>query len=330
MPGIALVIAAAALWSTVGVAVRATPGAAELPAAVIGAARMCVAGPLLVLAGVLMRGRAALAGMRAGWIAAFALCNAIFQVALFLCLARLGVMATVFLTVCLPPVLLALVLPGGRSARPALGLAVAGVGLIAAPGGAGGLALPVAGLALAVLASAAFAGMSLALPRAAARGGPSMAVLGLGLSLSGALLGAAALPALPGVLRGGWPAASTWGLLVWLGLGPTALAYLLFAAGMARCRSAVAGLAATMVEPVFATGLAALVQGAGPGPGQAGGCALLLLAMVVLWRAEGGRCPPAPDGASPRGIWAQMKGRVRVRGGRAGAGSPLSPPARAG
>jgi hypothetical protein len=60
-------------------------------------------------------------------------------------------------------------------------------------------------------------------------------------------------------------------LLVYLGVGPTALAYICYCAGMARCRSAVVGLIASMIEPALAAVLAVLV---------------LALAMAILWWSE--------------------------------------------
>ena len=46
------------------------------------------------------------------------------------------------------------------------------------------------------------------------------------------------------------------GLLLYLGLAPTALGYLAYCSGTARCRSANVGLIATMVEPAIAAVLA--------------------------------------------------------------------------
>ena len=48
--GAGLVIMAAALWATVGVAVKLVPAAAELPPEALGLARTLSAGPLVLLA----------------------------------------------------------------------------------------------------------------------------------------------------------------------------------------------------------------------------------------------------------------------------------------
>jgi hypothetical protein len=63
------------------------------------------------------------------------------------------------------------------------------------------------------------------------------------------------------------------GLLVaYLGLLPTALAYLCSCSGMAKCRTPVVGRVASMIEPL----LAALLLGERISPGTVGGCALLI------------------------------------------------------
>ena len=76
------------------------------------------------------------------------------------------------------------------------------------------------------------------------------------------------------------------GLILYLGLLPTALAYLCYCWGMAECRTPAIGLVASMVEPVLAAGLAALVLGEVIAPMAGAGCLLLLGTMVILWSTE--------------------------------------------
>jgi DME family drug/metabolite transporter len=80
-------------------------------------------------------------------------------------------------------------------------------------------------------------------------------------------------------------------LVVYLGLVPTALAYLCYCAGIARCRTAVTGLVASMIEPLLAALLASLLLGETVLPITAAGCGILLAAIVLLWQGER---PPAP------------------------------------
>jgi uncharacterized membrane protein len=76
------------------------------------------------------------------------------------------------------------------------------------------------------------------------------------------------------------------GFILYLGLGPTALAYVLFCSGMARCRSANVGLIASMVEPAFAALLAWLLLNERLSATEVFGCALVMLAMLILCKSE--------------------------------------------
>ncbi|WP_365967741.1 EamA family transporter [Mesorhizobium sp.] len=82
-------------------------------------------------------------------------------------------------------------------------------------------------------------------------------------------------------------------VLIYLGLGPTALAYVCYCAGVARCRSAVAGLVASMIEPAVAAGLAFLFLNETLTAWQTLGCLMLLTAIVILWLDEQRSSVPA-------------------------------------
>jgi DME family drug/metabolite transporter len=294
--GASLVILAAALWATVGVTVKLVPAAAELPPEALGLARTLLAGPLILLAAGrnLVRLKRVLAGIDRGQLAAFAFAAVIFQVCLFRSFDALGVTLTVVLTVCLPPVIamtwsLARGVPFGRGTLLALGMAVAGLGLCAfakgldGPGGNRAL-----GLLLAFAASLAFVWMSAA-ARSLARAAPPTLVAGLGLTLSG-LMFCAIIPFLPGPgtsslqSMAGDPGVIA--LVAYLAAIPTALAYVCYCAGMARCRSTGAGLTATMIEPAIAAILAAWFLHERLGNSEILGCLLMVLAIVVLMHTE--------------------------------------------
>lgn len=295
--GLVLVMLAAGLWATVGVAVQMTPGAGQMPDTVLAALRTGIAGPVLIAVWA-MAGSGRMMDMRAlalRPLALFALSSAVFQICLFRSFDQLGVTVAVFLTVCLPPVL-AWVWAGlhGRSAvsgQSALSLAfaVAGIALISATGfGPGNAHLSLPGLANGVIASVAFVAMSLTAAELSRKARPLL-VAGSGLSLSALLLFAVALASGEdwhlGQLAEG--SAARVGLLVlYLGLLPTALAYLCYCAGMARCRTPLTGLVAAMIEPLLAAGLASLLLGERISTATAGGCVLLMAAMVLLWHCE--------------------------------------------
>lgn len=81
------------------------------------------------------------------------------------------------------------------------------------------------------------------------------------------------------------------GFILYLGLGPTALAYVLYCSGMARCRSTNVGLVASMIEPAFAALLAWAVLHERLSTTELAGCGLVMLAMLTLCEAERGRRP---------------------------------------
>lgn len=294
--GAGLVIMAAALWATVGVAVKLVPAAAELPPEALGLARTLIAGPLILLAAGrnLVRLKQVLREIDRGQLAAFAFAGVIFQVCLFRSFDALGVTLTVVLTVCLPPVIamiwsLARGVPFGRGALLALGLAILGLGLFAFAKGLNGPDGSRSwGLFLAFAASLAFVWMS-ASARSLARAVPPMLVAGLGLTLSG-LIFCAAIPFLPDlsapILHSLATDPQVIILVLYLAVIPTALAYVCYCAGMARCRSTWAGLTATMIEPAIAAVLAAWFLHERLGESEILGCLLMVLAILVLVRTE--------------------------------------------
>ena len=75
----------------------------------------------------------------------------------------------------------------------------------------------------------------------------------------------------------------SWGLLLYLGVVPTALAYLLFTIGMRTTVATVASLV-TLIEPLTAAGLAWLLFDERLGPLALVGAALLLGAVFLLTR----------------------------------------------
>ena len=294
--GIALVVVAAALWATVGVAVKLVPAAASLPPEVLGLARTLLAGPLVLLA----------AGRGLGGLGqvirtcdrfqlfAFALSGVVFQILLFRCFDLLGVTLTVVLTVCLPPVIALLWsfahgVAFGRGTLVALALAIAGLSLCAL---ARGIDAPgderLLGLVLAGLAALAFVVMTAAARRLTLKAPPRL-IAGLGLTLSG-LIFCAILPLLPGVevaevlSIGRDPQLVL--LVLYLAVFPTALAYVCYCTGMARCSSTTGGLTASMIEPAVAAGLAFWFLQEVPSRGETVGSLLLILAITVLIKAE--------------------------------------------
>jgi DME family drug/metabolite transporter len=294
--GIALVIFAAALWATVGIAVKLVPSADRLSPHTLGLVRTLLAGPLVLLAAGHHLGRLGPVARTCDrrQLLTFAIAGVVFQIALFRCFELLDVTLTVVLTVCLPPVIAVLwSLARGvgfrRDTLAAMALSISGLGLCAFARGIGEFEdNRVKGLILAVVASVAFVLMTSA-ARSLSRDAPPILIAGLGLGLSG-LIFCAILPLVPGasvseiLLLARDPGLVL--LVIYLAAFPTALAYVCYCAGMARCSSTAGGLTASMIEPAIAASLAFWLLQAIPSRGEILGSALLILGIVILAKAE--------------------------------------------
>lgn len=293
--GLVQVMGAAALWATVGVASRMAPSAEPLSDVALGVSRMAVGGPVILVLAFLTCKGALSRFLRLDWwqLTSFAIGCAVFQVCLFRAFSLLGVTATVFLTVCLPPLLASgwsLLRDRQAVSRPAalaLGLAVAGLFVFAVGTGASNAVdslLP--GLALAVVASVAFVVMTAGARNMTRDVGP-LIVAGAGLTLAGFLMLVGMVVVEPQALA--FPEHESWKMLaltLYLGLGPTALGYVIYCSGMARCRSTNVGLIASMVEPGLAALLAWVLLSERLGAAEMLGCGLVAGAMVLLWWSE--------------------------------------------
>ena len=96
----------------------------------------------------------------------------------------------------------------------------------------------------------------------------------------------------------GWLASPRGALAaLWLGVVPTAVAYVLFARGLEGVSAATASTL-TLAEPLTAAALGILLLGEAPATATAVGAALLLTGLVVLARRTRGTTPPAPAGGA--------------------------------
>ncbi len=291
--GFALICLAAALWATVGVARGLTHGVADLDPATVGLVRT-VLGAAFVLAFALHR------GIGSGWkeiplgaLAVFGIAGAIFQVCLFNAFALVGVTATVAITVCAPPLIVAIgeAVWGRRMPRVShvAAILIASLGVVLLCG------LPAAGAAtdfvgiLAVLgASFAFAALAVAARTVGRRLNP---LRGTGLGLGSTALVLASVVALgegAGVSALSGLDVGDLLVLIYIGAVATGGAYLAFVVGMRHCATAGAGLTATMLEPVVAAALAAALLEERLGLLAWLGCALTLAAIVVVFIFEPG------------------------------------------
>lgn len=284
--GIVLVAVAALLWGTGGVVAKTLFGMTDITPLTVGFFRLALSVPALVLVGWVSVGRDILrtAGARSGLVAV-SVAMASYQVFYYEAVHRSGVAVATLVTLCLAPVLVALLSalwlrePFTAAIARALALALAGTAmLVGAPAGDGTTSL--SGIAMAVGAAFSYAALTVAGRSIAGHCHPARTIIiGFG---GGALL---LLPfALAQGLDLGYPT-PVWSLLLYLGLVPTALAYLLFFTGMRTTPATVASILSLM-EPLTATLLAWAVFGERLSAlGLAGG-ALLLGALLILVRNE--------------------------------------------
>jgi DME family drug/metabolite transporter len=287
------VLLAALCFATTGTAQALGPGGID-PAGV-GAARIIVGGALLA---VFARSTRASAGRRwaRGWVLAAAVAVATYQVAFFAAVKDTGVAIGTIVALGSAPTLAGALewlaegrRPSGRWAG-ATALACAGVALLALAGGSGA-GVSALGIALAVVAGGAYAVYALAAKRLLADGHEPEPVMAAAFGFGAVLLVPVLLATGPGWLArpGGI------GLALFLGIVPTAVAYVLFARGLRHVEVSEAATL-TLAEPLTAALLGVVVLGERlTGAGALG--ATLILAGLLALAARRPTPAPAPAAA---------------------------------
>jgi DME family drug/metabolite transporter len=289
--GLVLIAIAAGSWGTTGATMTLLSREAAVSPLLVGWSRLAIAAPVLVLAAAGVGRFGAPHPSRRPWpsLADLPLCVALglamaaYQVCYFRAVTLVGVALAALLAICSAPLLIAVLATLFLGERPtplvrlSLGMAVAGTALLlVGPRGFGEIAGRFGvGALLALGAGVSYAVYAVAAKRLLARVTP-LAVSAITFAMAALLLA----PALLGEAAPGRAIATGWPLLLYLGLGPTAAAYALFAAGLDRVPATAAGIVA-LLEPLTATTLGLVVFGERLGPlGVAG--ALLLLAAIAL------------------------------------------------
>jgi drug/metabolite transporter, DME family len=285
------VVLAAVCFGTTGTAQALGPDG--LSPLAVGAARILVGGALLVLVALLAHGAAPLRRLAPGPLLVGAVAVAAYQLAFFAAVKDTGVAVGTIVAIGSGPTLAGAFewlldrRAPSRAWALATVLALAGVALLAVSGGGASVSLP--GIGLAVLAGASYATYTIAAKRLLARGSEPEAVMAGAFGLAALLL----LPVL--VISGaGWlahPGGAA--LALFLGIVPTALAYVLFARGL-RHLTAAETATLTLAEPLTATALGVIVLGEGLPLGAACGAALVLIGLLALAVPTPIRAAPAP------------------------------------
>jgi drug/metabolite transporter, DME family len=299
--GAGAVLAAAVLFGTTGTA-QALADPTGSPYAV-GAARLLVGGAGLVVVALLAGHRTgallALVRTPAGLIAVAAVAG--YQLGFFAGVARAGVAIGTLVGIGAAPVIAGLLsglvdgrLPGRRWWR-AVVVALVGLVLLSLAG-ASGRAEPI-GLLLVLSAAACYAVSVLAQRRLIGAGADSTAVMAATFAGGAVLL-------TPVLVAGGvrWLSEpSGWLLVLYLGLLPTTLAYLLIGAGI-RVLAPAAVVSLNLAEPVTAATLGVVLLGEQLTVLGALGALLVLVGVVLVGRVvtagDAALVPPGKWGAS--------------------------------
>jgi DME family drug/metabolite transporter len=286
--GVFWIVLAAVLWGTVGIASNALFRLAPTEPLSIGFLRMAIAAPVLLGAGWALLGRRifAVTWRDAGLILLIGATMAAYQALFFAAIAQVGVAIAVLVTLCSAPMLVAL-LAGvflrerlTRQVVLALLCALGGTGLLVGGGSSvsGGGLQTLGGVLLALGSSLGFALMTLCSRALAGRSHP-VQPMAWGLTASALFL-------LPFVLAFGLTLSyplQGWLLLLYLGIVPTALAFVIFLIGMRYVIATTASIV-TMLEPLTSTVLAWLLFGERLSALGFVGGALLIGAILVLAR----------------------------------------------
>ena len=317
--GLACLVSAGVLWGTGGLFGSLLGHAAGLNPLAVAATRLLVGGALVV-AFLLMTGRRRPSGWRpsgrAAWtrIAVTGALSALFQACYFAAIALTSVSLATLVTIGGTPVIVAVVerFTGhrdlGRSGLLTMAAALAGLGLLVGfPGGGLTETAMLAGTGLSLASAAGFAAVTLigGLP---VDGLDDLGVNGYGFLLGGvALLPAAVVTGgfgvRPGLTGGDALAAAGW--LLALGLGPTAVAYVLYYRGLRTAPASTAALL-SLLEPLTAAVIAAVFLGDRLDTAGLTGSAILLAAVVraaLDHRAvpgAGAHCPGGPPSGKNR------------------------------
>jgi DME family drug/metabolite transporter len=285
MPARLQVLLAAICFGTTGTAQAIGPAGSPVA---VGAARIVFGGLLLVLVARALRVRMP---RISGSLVAMAVAVAVYQLSFFAAVRLTGVAVGTVVAIGTGPAAagaLGRLVNGERlSARWAQATVLAAIG-VALLAGDGGASVDLTGVALAVASGVGYATYTVLSKRMLDAGEAPEGVMAAGFGGGGLLLLPALVLAGPGFLAtpGGL------GLVAYLAVVPTALAYVLFSRGLRHLSS---GETATLVlaEPLTAAVLGVVALGEHPSPAAGVGALLVLGGLLVLAAPGRRRLAPA-------------------------------------
>lgn len=294
--GLAQICVAGVLWGTGGLAVRVLRDAEPLSVVTISAWRMLIGAVFLLVVVAALRQTGALRELlrrRPGRVVTVGVATAAYQALYFAGVVAVGVTVSTVVSLGLAPVVVTVVESVQRRKGPdamhllVLAAALAGLVLVSASAGSAGGPHPVLGVLASIGSGTAYA-LTTLVGRSIAGSTPP-----LSLATASTAVGAVALAPLALVTGVGGSALAdpvVSGTLVYLGVLTMAIAYLLFYAGL-RTAPGSSAVIATLLEPLTAAVLAAVVLGERLGAAGVVGGVLILAAVAGL-----GRRPVVPPG----------------------------------
>ena len=289
--GLACVVVAAVLWGTTGIASRLIPSDVPIHPHTFGFFRLAIGAPALLLGSLLLLGSGGRLDRRhLPLMAVYGGMIAIYQICFFSAVEHLGVAVGTLIPLGTSPLFAAAIARLCLGERPparvllACAAAITGVacltGVLADPLGLSRMNLP--GLVAGLAGGAAWAVVTVLGRVLTRRDAPALLTTAVGFAVGAAVL-------LPLAFRDAAQVLGTleaWPALLYLGLVPSALAYLLYAWGMGRVRTTAAGATTMLLEPAGAVALASLLLGERLGGLDWAGVLLLALALLLLFRGE--------------------------------------------
>jgi drug/metabolite transporter, DME family len=288
--GLILVVLAAALWGTSGVATKTIYSLVDISPILVAAFRLALGAPMLLAAFRLANGSQSFRVARAdlAWMLLAGACLGMSQACYFAAISRVGVAIATLVTICTAPVLVCLFSAAllrerlTRAVGGSLACALIGTVLLIGVGQQdSGLQASAAlgGILLALAAAFGFAGFILVSRLLANRYHPLLSIT-IAVGIGAVLLLTVSAVTTGITVRYPWP---VWVLFLYLGLVPTALGYALFYQGVQTTTAAEASVA-SLVEPLTATALALIIFGERLGALGLLGATLLISAIAFLYR----------------------------------------------
>lgn len=288
-PGLLCVSISAILWGTVGIATQAIYRQSDLTAVTVGFYRLAFAFPFVaVLCWKVVGKQIFQISSRQYWkMTLIGIMLALYQVFFFASIGYVGVAIATLVTLCTAPVLVALisvvVLKERLRGYTFIALLAALFGtvlLVGLPENTTAQGNVILGVALALGSATGYAIVALM--------GRDIAKTCHPIYSTTVSFGAGAVflfPLSAANLFSASYSGEIWGLILYVGLLPTAVAYTLFFFGMRSIKASTASIL-TMLEPLTATILAWIILGEHLAPAGLIGAFLLLTAMVVLYQGE--------------------------------------------